>query len=116
VVPWCYVVGPPGAIALAALATRPTHLGEWRDTAYLGLGRLAAVAALVYWILIERELRRRFRAAMTPIPDKLLPYRILTALLALSGPLVPGGGSPYAVSWAAAWLVSAYYERRWRLS
>jgi len=115
VVPWCYAVGPAGAVALAALAMRPSHLGAWRDIVYLGLGRGAAVAAILFWIIVEREIRRRQRAGQVDARDELLPYRILLALLALTGPLVPGGGTPYAISWAAAWLIAAYFERRLRL-
>lgn len=109
-IPWCYVLGPSGAIALAALAMRPEHLGSWREIVYLSLGRVAAVAAIVFFVLLERELRRR--SGRTPIPDRFLPYRILTLLLALTGLLVPGGGTPFAVSWAIAWLIAATFERR----
>lgn len=115
VVPWCYAVGPAGAVALAALAMRPTHLGAWRDIVYLGLGRAAALAAILFWIIVEREIRRRRRTGRLDARDELLPYRILLFLLALTGPLVPGGGTPYAISWAAAWLIAAFFERRLRL-
>ena len=116
VTPWCYALGPAGAVALAALAMRPDHLGEWRGPIYLGLGRVAAVAAIVFWIMVEREIRRQAKARGTPPPDSILPHRILTFLLAATGFLVPGGGSPYAVSWAVAWLMAALFERRLRIT
>jgi len=112
-IPWCYVLGPSGALALATLAMRPTHLGSWREFVYLGLGRVAAVVAVLFLVLVERELRRRFGRA---VPERFLPYRILTLLLALTGFLVPGGGTPFAVSWAIAWFIAAIFERRLALS
>ena len=57
------------------------------------------------------SIRARFRGK-GPAPDALLPPRILAFLLAATGFLVPGGGTPYAISWAAAWLLVAYHERR----
>ena len=116
VIPWCYALGPTGAVALAALAMRPTHLGEWRDIVYLGLGRGAALAAILYAVVFELELRRRLRATQPSHRDDLVPVRITVLLLALTGPLVPGGGSPFAVSWALAWLVVAFLERRLRIA
>ncbi len=110
-IPWCYVVGPASAVALAALAMRPTHLGPWRDVVYMTMGRGAAVAAILYWLLFERAIRQRYRGT-GPAPDALLPSRVLAFLLAATGFLVPGGGTPYAISWAAAWLMVAYHERR----
>jgi len=116
VVTWCYALGPTGAIALASLAMRPAHLGDRRDLIYIGLGRVAAVAAFVFWIVVEREIRRIGRATDEPVPDRYLPYRILIFLLATTGLLVPGGGTPYAVSWAMAWLVAAVFERHLRIT
>jgi len=115
VIPWCYALGPAGAVGLARLAMRPTALGEWRDGIYLGLGRVAALAAIAFWLMVERELRRRARTSGTPTPDAYLPYRILLFLLALTGFLVGGGGTPFALSWAAAWFIAAWFERRLRI-
>jgi hypothetical protein len=116
VVTWCYALGPTGAVALASLAMRPAHLGDRRELIYIGLGRVAAVAALVFWIVVEREIRRIGRASDEPGPDRYLAYRILIFLLATTGLLVPGGGTPYAISWAAAWLVAAVFERHLRIA
>jgi hypothetical protein len=116
VTPWCYAVGPAGAVALAALAMRPDHLGAWRAPIYLGLGRVAAVAAIVFWVMVEREIRRQAKSRGEAPADAVLPYRVLIFLLAATGFLVPGGGSPYAVSWAVAWLMAALFERRLRIT
>ena len=115
-IPLCYVIGPASAVAIAALAMRPHHLGEWRDVVYTGMGRVAAGVAIVYWLLFERALHTRFRALGARIPDSFLPPRILAVLVAATGFLVPGGGTPYAVSWALSWLVVAYYERKLSMS
>jgi hypothetical protein len=111
-IPWCYALGPAGALALAALAMRPLHLGVWRDPVYLGMGRVAAGAAFLFWISLEIDLARRFRRPAGEIPGSLLPLRLLVFLLAVTGILVPGGGSPYALSWVIAWFIAAAFERR----
>lgn len=116
-IPWCYALGPAGAVGIARLAVRPTNaqLGDLRDVVYLTLGRIAAMAAIAFWLIVEREIRRRARATGTPAPDTYLPYRLLLFLLALTGFLVPGGGTPFALSWAVAWFIAAWFERRLRV-
>lgn len=116
-IPWCYALGPAGAVGIARLATRPTHvyLGDLRDIVYISLGRVAAVAAVAFWLIVEREIRRRARATNVRPPDTYLPYRLLLFLLALTGFLVPGGGTPFALSWAVAWFIAAWFERRLRV-
>jgi hypothetical protein len=112
---WCYALGPPSAVALYVLAAQSQQFGTLRDVIYLVLGRAAAVVGVFYWIVVERALHVRYRSTSSVIPDGFLPFRILVALLGLTGFLMPGGGSPYSFFWALAWFILAGIERRHEL-
>ncbi len=115
-IPWCYTFGPAGAITLLVLAMRPTQLGSLHEFVYLGLGRVAAFAGLLFWFLVERMLRQRARRSGSRISDTYLPFRLTMLIVAVTGFLVPGGGSVFAFFWALGWLVLAVHERRLSLS